>query len=79
MPVKKWKAIGPTGVHRQKEPGMYAYRNGLNLKVDDSGSKRWVLRITIAVKRKMLGLVGYPSVSLSETRGGWMRYSGLSG
>lgn len=69
MPVKKWKALSATGVHRQKTPGWYADGNGLNLKVDASGSKRWVVRVTIAGKRTMMGLGGYPSVSLSEARG----------
>ena len=68
MPAKKWKALSATGVHRQKAPGLYADGHGLNLKVEDTGTKRWILRVTIAGRRTMMGLGGYPSVSLSEAR-----------
>ena len=68
MPSKKWNALTGVEVQRKKTPGMYADGNGLNLKVDPSGAKRWVLRVTIAGKRHNLGLGGYPSVGLREAR-----------
>ncbi|MDX3900417.1 MAG: tyrosine-type recombinase/integrase [Sphingobium sp.] len=69
----------PTGVHRDKrltaatvralaKPGMYADGNGLYLKVDESGSKRWIQRIVIHGKRRDIGLGGLKDVSLFEAR-----------
>ncbi len=46
----------------------YADGNGLYLRVDDTGNKRWVQRITIAGKRHNLGLGGYPVVTLRDAR-----------
>ena len=68
MPSKKWNALTGVGVQKKKTPGMYADGNGLNLRVEPSGAKRWVLRVTIAGKRHNLGLGGYPSVGLREAR-----------
>ena len=48
---------------------MYADGNGLNIRVDASGAKQWILRVAIGGERTMMGLGGYPSVSLSEARG----------
>lgn len=71
----------PTGVHRDKrltaatvrgvtKPGMYADGNGLYLKVDGSGAKRWIQRIVINGKRRDIGLGGVRDVSLLEAREG---------
>ena len=68
MPSKKWNALTGVEVQKKKTPGMYADGNGLNLKVDPSGAKRWVLRVTFAGERHNLGLGGYPSVGLREAR-----------
>ena len=43
-------------VRTARDPGMYADGNGLYLRVDSSGSRRWVQRITIRGKRHKLGL-----------------------
>ena len=43
-------------VRTARDPGMYADGNGLYLRVDSSGSRRWVQRITIRGKRHNLGL-----------------------
>ena len=48
--------------------GMYSDGNGLNLRVERSGTKQWVQRVTIAGKRSMLGLGGYPAISLADAR-----------
>ena len=41
---------------------------GLNLRVDPSGARRWVQRLVILGRPRMLGLGGYPLVSLAEAR-----------
>ncbi len=49
-------------------PGKYEDGNGLRLVVSPTGNKKWVLRITVAGKRREMGLGVYPSVSLAEAR-----------
>ena len=53
---------------RNAGPGRHADGNGLYLHVDDSGAKRWVLRIVIHRKRCELGLGGLSLVTLAEAR-----------
>lgn len=71
--------IKPTGQHREKRlsaamvrtmttPGFYADGNGLYLKVDPSGAKRWVQRIVIHGKRRDIGLGSTSLVTLAEAR-----------
>ena len=55
-------------VRTVKEPGMYADGQGLYLRVDPSGARRWVQRIVVQGKRRNLGLGGWPAVSLAEAR-----------
>ena len=55
-------------VRTVSKPGMYSDGNGLNLRVERSGTKQWVHRVTIAGKRSMLGLGGFPAVSLADAR-----------
>ena len=55
-------------VRTVSKPGMYSDGNGLNIRVERSGTKQWVQRVTIAGKRSMLGLGGYPAVSLADAR-----------
>ena len=61
-------ALSAAKVRTISATGLYADGNGLNLKVDPSGAKRWVQRVTIDGKRHNLGLGRYPSVSLAEAR-----------
>ena len=49
-------------------PGTYADGEGLTLRVNDNGSKSWVLRVTVEGKRRNIGLGGYPAVGLAEAR-----------
>nr|WP_197276958.1 site-specific integrase [Sphingomonas profundi] len=49
-------------------PGFYADGNGLYLKVDPSGAKRWVQRLMIHKKRTDIGLGSTSLVSLAEAR-----------
>jgi integrase len=71
--------IKPTGRHQEKrltalsirsfgEPGFYGDGNGLYLKVDASGAKRWVQRVVINGKRQDIGLGSASLVSLAEAR-----------
>ena len=54
--------------------GKYADGNGLYLRVTYTGTKRWVLRITIDGKRHHTGLGGYPGLPLAEARqAAWAR------
>ena len=57
---------------RTAPPGFYCDGgHGLNLRVDPSGARRWVQRLVIRGHPRMLGLGGYPLVSLGRgTRGG---------
>lgn len=69
----------PRGQHREKRltaatvrsltaPGFYGDGNGLYLKVDPSGAKRWVQRLVIHQKRRDIGLGSASLVSLAEAR-----------
>ncbi len=62
------KALSAAFVRSVKEPGKYFDGHGLFLKVDASGAKRWVQRITIRGKRTELGLGSTSLVSLAEAR-----------
>ena len=61
-------ALTVAKVRTVKEPGMYADGQGLYLRVDPSGARRWVQRIVVQGKRRNLGLGGWPAVSLAEAR-----------
>jgi integrase len=49
-------------------PGKYEDGGGLRLVVDPGGSKRWVVRVTVAGQRLERGLGGFPQVSLEQAR-----------
>ena len=53
---------------RTAEPGFYCDGHGLNLRVDPSGARQWVQRLVIRGRPRMLGLGGFPLVSLAEAR-----------
>ncbi len=48
--------------------GFYADGNSLYLKVDGSGSKRWILRTMVQGKRRDMGLGSFTQISLFEAR-----------
>jgi hypothetical protein len=48
--------------------GFYADGNGLYLRVDASGTKRWVLRTMVQGRRRDVGLGGFSYTSLVEAR-----------
>lgn len=51
-----------------KEPGRYTDNRGLMLYVKESGSKSWVLRLTVNGKRRDIGLGSFEEVSLADAR-----------
>ena len=53
---------------RTAAPGFYCDGHELNLRVDPSGARQWVQRLVIRGRPRMLGLGGYPLVSLAEAR-----------
>ena len=53
---------------RTAEPGFYCDGHGLNVRVDPSGARQWGQRLVIRGRPQMLGLGGYPLVSLAEAR-----------
>ena len=49
-------------------PGMYGDGGTLYLRVAEGGTKGWIQRVTIAGKRRDIGLGGWPVVTLREAR-----------
>ena len=56
---------------RTAPPGFYCDGHGLNLRVDPSGARRWVQRLVIRGRPRMLGLGGYPLVCRWPRRATW--------
>ncbi len=67
-PKRKRNSLSPVFVQSVQKTGTYSDGGGLNLRVEDSGTKYWFQRVTIDGKRRNLGLGGYPTVSLAEAR-----------
>ena len=61
-------ALHPSDVQRLTEPGRHADGNGLYLVIDDSGARRWVLRVTIHGRRRDIGLGSARLVPLADAR-----------
>ena len=61
-------ALSAIFVRSVKEPGKYNDGNGLFLKVDPTGAKRWVQRIVIRGVRREMGLGSADLVGLAEAR-----------
>lgn len=57
-------------VRRLASPGMHAVGgvSGLYLRISTAGSKSWILRATVAGKRRDMGLGPYPEVGLAQAR-----------
>ena len=62
------KRLSPAFVRKATKPGRYYDGNGLFLKVDPSGAKRWGQRLVIHGRQRTLGLGGCALVSLAEAR-----------
>lgn len=61
-------ALAPAFVKSAKGPALYADGNGLYLKVDESGARRWIQRLMIRGKRRELAIGSVALVSLSSAR-----------
>lgn len=55
-------------VKKASRPGIYQDGGGLRFVVTPTGTRQWVLRVTISGKRRDVGLGGYPAVSLDDAR-----------
>lgn len=62
------KALSAAFVRTVTEPGKYTDGQGLILKVDPSGARRWVQRIIIRGKRTEMGIGSASLVGLGEAR-----------
>ncbi|WP_250522910.1 MULTISPECIES: integrase arm-type DNA-binding domain-containing protein [unclassified Caballeronia] len=60
--------LGALAVSRLSEPGTHAVGRvaGLMLQISASGARSWILRTTIAGRRREIGLGPYPAVSLKD-------------
>ena len=61
-------ALSATRVRALREPGRHSDGGGLHLYISKTGSKSWVLRITVDGRRRDIGLGAFPSVSLAQAR-----------
>ena len=62
------KTLTAQSVRNAKEPGKYFDGNGLFLRIDKSGGRYWVQRITVKSKRREIGVGNPELVSLAEAR-----------
>ena len=62
------KALSAAFCRTVAEAGRFADGNGLYLHVDPSGARRWVQKLVVRGKVRVLGLGGYSWVSLAEAR-----------
>lgn len=62
------KRLTAVGVRAIKMPGRHADGQGLYLQVDESGAKRWLLRIVVQGRRRDIGLGGLSTVPLAAAR-----------
>ena len=53
---------------KREKPYRLSDGGGLLLQVNKSGSKDWLVRVTIAGKRRDMGIGGWPVVSLAQAR-----------
>jgi integrase len=65
-------------IRHLRKPGRYADGNGLYLFVDDSLSKRWILRTVVTGKRRDIGLGSTALVSLAKARDEAARLRGMA-
>lgn len=68
MPKLFEKKLNALSVRRIQKPGRHADGSGLYLNVEQSGSKSWLLRVTVKGKARTIGLGSISHVSLAEAR-----------
>ena len=66
--MRQIQRLSAAKVRTLSESGQYSDGNGLTLRVEPTGSKRWVQRVTLHGKRHNIGLGGFPAVSLADAR-----------
>jgi len=68
--VRKSKPLASIEVQRLTTPGLHFVGevSGLAIHVSDTGARSWILRCSIAGKRRDMGLGGYPDVTLADAR-----------
>ena len=60
--------LSATAVRNLKEPGKYYDLHGLFLRIEPTGSRRWVQRVSVAGRQREIGLGSAELVTLSEAR-----------
>src|SRR6516165_10459578 len=67
---RKAEELGALQVAAITEPGLHPVGGvaGLRLQVEPTGGRSWVLRVTVAGKRREMGLGGFPDVKLADAR-----------
>ena len=60
--------LTPLALKKLKVPGRYSDGNNLYLKIEDTGSRRWILRLSVNGKRRDMGLGSLSFVNLSDAR-----------
>ena len=70
--------LTPRALKKLKIPGRYSDGNNLYLKIEDTGSRRWILRLSINGKRRDMGLGSLSFVNLSDARDLAYQYNKLA-
>lgn len=67
---RKAAELSPLTVARLRQPGLHAVGGvaGLHLQVAPGGARTWILRISVAGRRRDMGLGGFPDVPLALAR-----------
>lgn len=67
---KQAKEMKALQVKNLSSPGRHAVGgvNGLYLNITETGARSWILRATVGLKRRHIGLGSYPEVSLAQAR-----------
>ena len=60
--------LSATAVRNLKEPGKYYDLHGLFLRIEPTGSRRWVQRVRVAGRQREIGLGSADLVTLAEAR-----------
>ena len=60
--------LSATTVRNLKEPGKYYDLHGLFLRIEPTGSRRWVQRVSVAGRQREIGLGSADLVTLAEAR-----------
>lgn len=68
--ARKAKELGALAVSRLAKPGLHSVGGvaGLALQISQGGGRSWLLRYSVGVKRREMGLGGFPDVTLAGAR-----------